>query len=356
MSVVNKMLRDLDNRKHEQVFTPHNANYVPPTSSKALWITVLCFGIVSIIMASYSFYLLSQTSNDDASKRSPVANEIEQGDQYAALAPPMVNKTQTPKIVTKPEPAKLENTQISAYLPTAVPQAVQSFADPIVSIKTNNDANTDAKLVSSATAQTKEFVVTASDGAKNDLSSLRAKAFMASQENDDAKVVKILHEILSIAPQEMKIRKQLAALLFSKSQLSDAKNVLSIGIEQAPTDSSMRLMLSRIFYRLGELDQAFTVLAEHPYSSLANNELVSFRAALAEKTGNYGIAQEDYLLLVQRNPNNAKWWLGLGVSQDKQKLSEQAISSYQQAQSLNQLPQQVDTFVAQRIQLLARRS
>ena len=138
--------------------------------------------------------------------------------------------------------------------------------------------------------------------------------------------------------------------------IGDAKNVLSIGIEQSPTDSSMRLMLSRIFYRLGELDQAFTVLAEHPYSALANDELVSFRAALAEKTGNYVIAQEDYLLLVQRNPNDAKWWLGLGVSQDKQKLSEQAISSYQQAQSLNQLPQQVDTFVAQRIQLLARRS
>ena len=132
--------------------------------------------------------------------------------------------------------------------------------------------------------------------------------------------------------------------------------MLKVGIEQEPSNSSLRLMLSRIYYRLGDLKTAYSVLAEHPYSALANDELVSFRAALAEKTGNYSFAQQDYLLLVQRNPNDAKWWLGLGVSQDKQQMSEKAISSYQNAQSLKQLPQQVDTFVAKRIELLARSS
>jgi MSHA biogenesis protein MshN len=354
MSVVNKMLRDLDNRKHEQIFTAKSANYVPPKSSKTLWLVILCLGIVSIITASYSAYLLGQTSNDEALKQSPKALEIEQGDQYASTVSPLPKQASIPPKVNKAKEVKLSKTELISYLPAPSPEKIQSFAGPVESI--SKDVNSNKVIEQPLPAKASEFVVAASDGAKTRLSSLRAEAFIASQKNDDASVVKILHEILSIAPQEMKIRKQLAALLFSKSELGDAKNVLSIGIEQSPTDSSMRLMLSRIFYRLGELDQAFTVLAEHPYSALANDELVSFRAALAEKTGNYVIAQEDYLLLVQRNPNDAKWWLGLGVSQDKQKLSEQAISSYQQAQSLNQLPQQVDTFVAQRIQLLARRS
>jgi MSHA biogenesis protein MshN len=354
MSVVNKMLRDLDNRKHEQVFTAQGANYIEPKSSKTLWLAIFCLGIVSIITAGYSVYLLGQTSNDEALKQSPRAHEIEQGDQYASTVSPSPKQAPTPKIVSKAGEVKPSNTELISYLPAPSPKKIQSFAGPVES--TTNDVNVDKVIEEPAQVKASEFVVAASDGAKTSLSSLRAKAFIASQKNDDASVVKILHEILSIAPQEIKIRKQLAALLFSKSELGDAKNVLSIGIEQAPADSSMRLMLSRIFYRLGELDQAFTVLTEHPYSALANDELVSFRAALAEKTGNYVTAQEDYLLLVQRNPNDAKWWLGLGVSQDKQKLSEQAISSYQQAQSLNQLPQQVDTFVAQRIQLLARRS
>ena len=355
MSVVNKMLRDLDNRKHEQVFTTSSANYMPPKSSKALWMAVLCLGVLSIITASYSIYLLDQRSNKEVLKQSPQANEIEQGDLYAASIAPLPIQLSTPEIVSNSEEQKPSNIQLTAHIATVTHEKIQAFADSIENTPITKDIST-AIVEGSLPVQANEFAVTASDGAKSSLSSLRAKAFIASQENDEASVVKILHEILSIAPQEIKIRKQLAALLFSKSQLADAKDVLTIGIEQAPTDSSMRLMLSRIFYRLGDLEEAFTVLAEHPYSGLANDELVSFRAALAEKTGNYGIAQEDYMLLVQRNPNDAKWWLGLGVSQDKQKLSEQAISSYQQAQSLNQLPQQVDIFVAQRIQLLARRS
>lgn len=367
MSVVNKMLRDLDNRKHAQPNSQPSANYVPPKSSQALWIAVVCLGLLSFMAASYSVYLVSQTSTVAPLKPSlelnkvPEATSIQKDDQYASRNKDASNVNVTSDI----EDTRPLGSELIAHLPNVMPAEIQSFASPVISNTnksiTSSVAKTGLKNDLSATnnplaIQVKPFVVAPSDGAESQLSRLRAKAYMASQENDETRVVQLLHEILLIAPDEMKTRKQLAALLFSKSQLNEAKDVLSKGIQQAPSDSSLRLMLSRIFYRLGDLSQAFTVLAEHPYSALANDELVSFRAALAEKTGNYGTAQQDYLLLVQRNPNDAKWWLGLGVSQDKQKLSEQAISSYQQAQSLNQLPQQVDTFVAKRIQLLARRS
>jgi tetratricopeptide (TPR) repeat protein len=356
MSVVNKMLRDLDTRRQAQLSTPQSANYVQPKSSRGLWIAVLSLGLLSLIIASYSVYLIGQASTDGSLKQSPNANEILKGDQYAAQNASQNKFASTLSVVSDVDEDTPSNIKLSAYLPSEIPEKMQSFTDPVMSSSTNIDMSPRLVTKTTSPAQSKPFSVVPSDGAKSQLSSLRAKAYMASQENDEARVVLLLNEILLIAPQEMRTRKQLAALLFSKNQLSEAKNVLSQGILQTPADSSLRLMLSRIFFRLGDLSQAFTVLAEHPYSALANDDLLSFRAALAEKTGNYDIAQQDYLVLVQRNPNDAKWWLGLGVSQDKQKLAEQAISSYQQAQSLNQLSQQVDTFVAKRIQLLARRS
>jgi len=369
MSVVNKMLRDLDNREQAQKSTPaftlsgmaKGANYVPPKSTKGLWCALLCLACFSVVAASYSVYLISQTSTPDSSQQKPSTHEIQKGDQYAAQ---QLNDSETDAnfeeqtFIDKGQPSPRV---VNAPLPM---QNGETYASLAVNLTERNGSTKMPAMATKAAAfseranpeRAKPFLVTPSDGAKSQLSSLRAKAFMASERNDQTAVVSLLQEILLIAPQEMRTRKQLAALLFSKNELNEAKDVLSQGILQAPADSSLRLMLSRIFYRLGDLEKAFAVLIEHPYSALANDELVSFRAALAEKTGDFSAAQQDYLLLVQRNPNDAKWWLGLGVSQDKQQLSEKAISSYQQAQSLNQLPKQVDTFVTQRIQLLARKS
>jgi len=55
-----------------------------------------------------------------------------------------------------------------------------------------------------------------------------------------------------------------------------------------------------------------------------------------------------------RETNNDKWGIGLGVSQDKLRQSKQALESYRQAKELKQLPTQVDTFVDERIAVLAR--
>lgn len=352
MSVVNKMLRDLDNREKIKNFAPVSANYVPPKSSKGLWFGVVCFGLFSGMVASYSIYLSSQSPTSGPIKQIPVTNAIQKGDQYASQID-IVRNQNPQKDSAKSSQSDLE---ISAYSPRTMVKTNQLLASSTISSVNNHNATLNVLKSEALPASQTSFSVAASDGAKSELSSLRAEAHMASKRKDEAKVVQLLQEILVIAPQEIKTRKQLAALLFSKNQLNEAKVVLTQGVLLAPADSSLRLMLSRIFFRLGDLNQAFKILDEHPYGAIANDELVSFRAALAEKTGHYNLAQQDYLLLVRRHPNDAKWWLGLGVSLDKQKLSDEAINSYQQAQSLNQLSEKVDTFVAQRIQLLAERS
>jgi MSHA biogenesis protein MshN len=342
MSVVNKMLRDLDNREYAKPVQVKSANYIEPSSSKALWAIIICLSFFCVAAASYSVYLVRQEATDEPSKN-PESAALEKGDRYAALD-------------IKPEPkARLATNNIQApqqsistaqaFLPTPGKEIVLGYASAGPDLSNN---------VEVATSPT-QFSVSPSDGSKGQLSTLRARAHMASQKKNDAEVVRLLQQILVIAPDETKTRKQLAALMFSNNQLSEAQQVLTMGIKQAPADSSMRLMQSRILFKQGNNQSAFTVLAQHPYSALANDELISFRAALAEKIGEYELAQQDYQVLVQRNPSEAKWWLGLGVSQDKQKLNQQAIVSYKQAQALNQLPQQVDSFVAERLLLLAGR-
>lgn len=358
MSVVNKMLRDLDNRAYANTTSAKSANYVPPSSAKGMWAAFAGLGLFCVLVATYSVYTVNRPLEPKPVQESPDHLNPQEGDQYAqaaVIAPIDYNTVAVHRdIQQKTEQNSYQNIEentVQAFIPKPAEAVILGFAS------STQSTPPEVKLTLPHTQATSgEMKVAPSDGAKSQLSSLRAKAHMASEKQNDAEVARLLQEIVVLAPQDTKTRKQLAALLFSTNRLQEAQQVLAGGIQLAPADSSMRLMQSRIFFKLGDNSSAFNVLAEHPYRALANDELVSFRAALAERMGKYDTAQQDYLLLVERNPSEAKWWLGLGVSQDKQKLHKQAINSYQQAQSLNQLPQQVDVFVAERIQLLARSS
>jgi hypothetical protein len=359
MSVVNKMLRDLDNRDYTKNLNVKSANYITPNSSKSLWGAIGCLSFFCVLAASYSVYLVNQAPTVAPVQQIPEIFNVEKGDQYAQP----VNTPATPKklselVLNEPQNTQLSMRQpdnVSVFIPNTTLKPIQNIAPQLITSLPLTRASKNSTNESTVVLASR-LSVAPSDGSKGELSTLRAKAHMASEQKNDAEVVRLLEKILLIAPLELRTRKQLATLLFSTNQLIKAQLILAQGIIHTPADSSLRLMQSRIFFKLGDNKSAFTVLSEHPYSALANDELVSFRAALAEKIGKYGNAQQDYQILVQRNPTDAKWWLGLGVSQDKQKLNKQAINSYQQAQSLNQLPQQVDSFLAERIHLLTRAS
>lgn len=204
--------------------------------------------------------------------------------------------------------------------------------------------------------QTKIFTVSASNKEKTTIAQLKAQAKLAANNNDNEKLINILTQLLNLSPSENKARKQLAAIHFASTRNKLAENLLKDGLTLQPHDSSMRLMLARIYFKENNHQSAFLILNAHPVDQPAADDLLSFRAALAEKMGNYQLAESDYLTLVQRNPLEAKWWLGLGVSHDKQSMGEQAIAAYQQAYSLNQLSEKINDFMQKRIVLLEGRS
>ncbi|MGB3725790.1 MAG: hypothetical protein WA981_08495 [Glaciecola sp.] len=382
MSVVNKMLRDLENRAHP---APANANYVPPNRNKLAWIAAAVGAALGLSALVTGFMYANNNTGTSPKLPEPSNYTPQQNDQIAQQTPARGAQSQTqaaaqpkldkPKLdrqvialetIDEPNTSDLDRHEITQ----------EAISEPKIAIHASQQTKTvptnTLNTVSVASSPTNEpastftgqapkqvvssFNISPSDGAKSNLSQLRAQAHLAMQNGDDQGVINALQQIIAIEPSDLRTRKQLAALLFSKKRLDLAKVVLLEALSQAPGDSGSRLMLSRIFFKLGNNNQALKVLTDHPYDAIANDELLSFRAALAERIGKYNIAQKDYQLLVNRNPTEAKWWLGLGVSQDKQMLSNDAITSYQQAAELNQLPQQVDSFLQQRIRLLARRS
>jgi MSHA biogenesis protein MshN len=175
---------------------------------------------------------------------------------------------------------------------------------------------------------------------------------LSLKNGDTASALKDLNNLLALEPRNASARKRLSSLEFAQGNPKRAAFLLDQGIKLSPNDSSMRLMLARLLFRENRNAQALAILNDHPKSVIADNDLLSFRAALAEKQKDYATSLEDYAVLLQRQPGNARWMLGLAISQDKQKMIEQAVITYKKVKSSNQLSAQVVSFVDGRLAAL----
>ncbi|MGQ8366071.1 tetratricopeptide repeat protein [Glaciecola sp. 1036] len=359
MSVVNKMLRDLEKRQSSQI----SADYVASenTRNKKLMFSML---IVSLLAVTASVgYVKFYTSENEVNSRpvQPATQDLEfapdKGDQIAYVD---ANGPAKAELIPVSEP-EIQVADIPEPVKTDKPEIVEAaLATELndVQLQTAEMTSTETKVaaISEVQKQPQSLSIAPSSGHSKTVSSLKEQARFALDSKDTLTAIDKLTQVLSMAPDDKSVIKQLASLQYAQNQVSQATQTLHIGLQRFPTDSAMRLMQARIAFRQGDALGAMTVLEQHPNSHQATNDLLSFRAALAEKSGQYQSAFNDYKILVSRESTNAKWWLGLAVCQDKLSLSKEALASYQQVQVLNQLPTQVHSFVNQRIEFLARQS
>ncbi|GLR72235.1 tetratricopeptide repeat protein [Agaribacter marinus] len=348
MSVVNKMLKDLEGRQQAQHVS---ADYVPPNTgrTKQLLLSVVIVGLAAstLTLGIQQFTANSHEPNQPEFKADEPAYEPKQGDLLASEASSDAETQEKIKLVTSDEVDTGQNTR----------QTTNHTGHQIVAEHTSSLS--EEEIPSNTTPDTSlenTLEIKASSGISHRVSEMRARAHMALENRQSQKAISILASLTSLDKKDVQARKQLASLLFAENQIAQAFNTLQVGLTDFPEDSSMRLMQARIAFKQGDKRLAMNILRAHPDKSIASADFMSFRAALAEKNGEYKQAYSDYSILVNREPQNAKWWLGLAVSQDKLLMQDEAVSSYMQVRELNQLPHQVHSFVEERLQLLTRRS
>ena len=268
----------------------------------------------------------------------------------------MVNAAQINKAAQENTAIQINRTALADSMrPTNSPKPADNIA------RTTNTAavdETDSMLVDSkqtpqAETEPSAFSVSSSSKGATGNGMLEQRIQLSLKNGDTAAALKDLNSLLALEPRNTSARKRLASLEFAQGNPKRAAFLLDQGIKLAPSDSSIRLMQARLLFRENRNEQALALLNEHPINVIADNDLLSFRAALAEKQKQYARSLEDYAVLLKRQPNNARWMLGLAISQDKQKMHEQAVLTYREVKSSNQLSAQVVSFVDGRLAALA---
>lgn len=161
------------------------------------------------------------------------------------------------------------------------------------------------------------------------------------------------YQVLAHDPHNQGAREQLAGLLYGEGRLAEAGQVLEEGLRLAPQQADFRLMLARVALAGGDRQKALDWLAGYQPDLAANLDYYATWAGLTQELGQNAQAAELYVRLLRQQPDQGRWWLGLGVAEDGQGHGQRALDAYRNAQLHGNLGAASSNWLEQRIAQLA---
>ena len=377
MSVINQMLKDLEQRAPEQGHASIPA--MAPQKSSTLKI-VLLSALVLLSLNALGFYIwsLQERVAQSESKQQKTVN-TESVEQVLTSQPILVKNPSVQEYQQELASTTNEN-QVLTSQPTTVQKSNNQTQPQKVAI-TNDEKqsslqqlNEEFKSVTLSTKKEQAPVPTVTKLSARQLSTLDkakaskmsvsrrqltskemvvqklAKAEKAVNINEIAKAEQLFEEILIIDPNHKEARKKLAALWFGRKSYQQAMNLLSQGIAIDKQDSELRLMKARIHLKQGQHEAAYNTLK--PLASLEQEEYQVMLANIAQQIEQYPSAIGAYQVLIEMQPYSGRWHLGLAIVYDKNSQFLLAVNEYALALTKADLSASSAKFAQQRMQAL----
>ena len=377
MSVINQMLKDLDRRQQE---AEGAAVYVAPVRQQGWWmlvLTLLCTLALGILgWRTWIFWQQSQ-------RASLPAAQVEALHTAPAAAPssPLAVVATTQAVSSAAPVAKVPAASAESTAARVAPSVAEQVpADEAVladagnpeealgdeTIPSDEELQPDlyAELAAEQGAEEapapaaprkpgilKIETVELSDAELATLAERKATTAMAKgrmQEAQDG-----YYEVLAHDPHNQGAREQLAGLLYGAGRLTEAAQVLEEGLRLDPAQADLRLLLARVAIGGGDRQKALDWLTGYQPDLAANLDDYATWAGLAQELGQPAQASELYVKLLRQQPDQGRWWLGLGVAEDGQGHRQRALDAYRNAQLHGNLGEASTRWLEQRIAQLA---
>jgi MSHA biogenesis protein MshN len=178
----------------------------------------------------------------------------------------------------------------------------------------------------------------------------QGRAQKALDANDLTGALKGYTEALRYTPRNEDVRQKLAILYFGKGDTRKAYELYQSGIKLNINSEKLRLGLSKLLVKANQSEAALSPLVHMPPHP--TQEYLAMRAALSQKSQQEEIALESYQKLVEVDSDNARWWLGLAIQQERQLDFAAAKQSYQGALTRVGISSQSQSFVRDRLKIL----
>lgn len=273
----------------------------------------------------------------DSSYLTPVSPETSSRDQ----APVVGSVVKTPQIAKPQVQAKpLATTKVNT-LQVPEPNLIASVAksSPASISDELKDSENSGILIEQVELTPEQLSINA-----------QGRAQKALDANDLTAALKGYNEALRYTPRNEDVRQKLAILYFGKGDTRKAYELYQSGIKLNNNSEKLRLGLSKLLVKADQSEAALSPLIHLPPNPTQG--YLAMRAALSQKSQQEEIALESYQKLVEIDSDNARWWLGLAIQQERQLDFSAAKQSYQGALVRVGISSQSQSFVRDRLKII----
>jgi MSHA biogenesis protein MshN len=161
---------------------------------------------------------------------------------------------------------------------------------------------------------------------------------------------------LALDPELVEARDVLLRLLSRQNRRADTRILLAEGVRATPQHLPYRLQYARLLIEAGALSEAREQLTREPRPPVAQApDLYAMLATVYQRQAHYAEAAHTYRALLAVKPDQALWWMGLGIALEGDSLQDQAQHAYRQAISRGGLSSGLQTYIRQRLAVLGTR-
>ena len=177
----------------------------------------------------------------------------------------------------------------------------------------------------------------------------RALSDLADGRVTDA--ITALERTLQVDPRHDSARQVLVGLLVEAHRNDDAMRQLQLGLSLDPRQPAMAMLLARLQLESGGAGAVETLQGSLPYAR-GNGDYQALFAGVLQRQGRNREAAEQYQAALAATPGNAVWLMGLGITLQADKRNPEALAAFQGASSSGALPADLQAFVERKVQQL----
>ena len=382
MSLINKMLQDLDARRSDlgggggvpgQVRAAPQRDGIHP----AWWVAL----VLALLLAGGAAWLWWRQNPPAVSVVAPSAAPL----VPAAQPAPSISVTQSTAANDSASQEGSVNSSVNAVPPATAMQSGGSLA-PDNQLKLDRQLNDTALMKAllatetAAPASAKPSAAPKAHGAGGKPAASRVPARSSYSmtppdvskqvkelslpqraENEYRKAISLVHQgrvpeaigglerTLQLDAQHAAARQTLVEVLLESRRQDEALSRLQEGLGLDPNQPGLAMILARLQVEKGEIGPAVDTLRRTLPHAGDRPDYQAFLAALLQREGRHKDAIEHYGLALRKTPQNGVWWMGMGISLQAENRLPEARDAFGRAKASKTLSSELLAFVEQQL-------
>ncbi|MBB3121248.1 tetratricopeptide repeat protein [Pseudoduganella violacea] len=366
MSLINKMLQDLDARSSGAAASQGGSSAVRPVTAavrpmpRMLLILAAVAGIVIFVVAAiFAWRALTRPSPSSLSASAKAAAPAVVAPAPAAVvAPPSI--AATPPAAAPPEapaPAPVQAPPIPSAEAKTAPVGIAPSEAPAKSRsaekrRIETPLRASPALVRSTIGEKEEARLRGDAGlskvqqAENEY----RRGLSAMQEGRVHDAIARFEQTLANNPRHEAARQTLIGLLIENQRGDEAMQHMQQALALDPAQAQMAMLLARL--QMERNGPAIDTLQRTLPHAAANADFRAFLAGALQREQRHAEAVEHYQAALRLQAGNSVWWMGLGISLQALKRNAEARTAFNEAKTGGRLSPELQTFVERKLQQL----